>query len=84
LATLVAGIGGYGEDAEPLLTQAMPFLKARAANLNELADGACFLFATRPLPMEPSASELLTQEARALLAQLHTALDAVQQWDQEA
>ncbi len=83
LARLVANIGGYGEDGIPLLTQAMPFLKARAANLNDLADGARFLFAQRPLPLEASASDLLTEEARSLLAQLHTALDAVQQWDQE-
>ena len=81
LAGLVAGIGGYTD--VDLLTRAMPVLKARAANLNELSDGAAFLFAVRPLAMDQAASDLLTADARALLAALHAALDAVQQWDQE-
>jgi glutamyl-tRNA synthetase len=33
--------------------------------------------------MDQAASDLLTADARALLAALHAALDAVQQWDQE-
>ena len=81
LAGLVAGIGGYTD--VDLLARAMPVLKARAANLNELSDGAAFLFAVRPLAMDQTASDLLTADARALLAALHAALDAVQQWDQE-
>ena len=82
LAGLVAGIGGY-RDVD-LLTRAMPVLKARAANLNELSAGAGFLFAVRPLPMEPAAADLLAGDAPQLLAALHASLDAVQQWDQEA
>ncbi len=81
LAGLVAEIGGYTD--VDLLTRAMPVLKARAANLNELSDGAAFLFAVRPLARDQAASDLLTADARALLAALHAALDAVQQWDQE-
>lgn len=81
LAGLVAEIGGYTD--VDLLTRAMPVLKARAANLNELSDGAAFLFAVRPLAMYQAASDLLTAYARALLAALHAALDAVQQWDHE-
>jgi glutamyl-tRNA synthetase len=81
LAGLVAGIGGYTD--VDLLTRAMPVLKARAANLNELSEGAAFLFAVRPLAMDQAASDLLTADARTLLAALHAALDAVQQWDQE-
>jgi glutamyl-tRNA synthetase len=82
LAALVASIGGY--DDVDLLTRAMPSLKARAANLNELADGARFLFAVRPLDMDQPAADLLAGDAPQLLAALHAALDAVQQWDQEA
>ncbi|MEH3159191.1 MAG: glutamate--tRNA ligase [Sphingomonas taxi] len=83
LAGLVAGIGGYGD--VDLLTRAMPVLKARAANLNELSEGAAFLFAARPLDMDPAAADLLAGDAPPrLLAALHAALDAVQQWDQEA
>ena len=82
LAALVAGIGGYAD--EDLLVRAMPVLKARAANLNELADGARFLFAVRPLDMDQAAQDLLGGDAPDLLAALHASLDAVQQWDQEA
>jgi glutamyl-tRNA synthetase len=82
LAALVAPIGGY--DDVDLLTRAMPVLKARAANLNELSEGARFLFASRPLDLDQAASDLLGGGAPSLLAALHAALDAVQQWDQEA
>ncbi|WP_271300571.1 glutamate--tRNA ligase [Sphingomonas sp. CV7422] len=82
LAALIAPIGGY--DDIDLLTRAMPVLKARAANLNELSEGARFLFAQRPLDLDQAASDLLAGDAPTLLAALHAALDAVQQWDQEA
>ena len=39
-----------------LLHRAMPFLKVRARNLNELADNAGFLFRTRPLDMDEGAA----------------------------
>ena len=81
LAGLVATIGGHAD--VDLITRAMPVLKARAANLNELSAGADFLFAVRPLAMEPAAADLLDGEAKQLLAALHASLDAVQQWDQE-
>ncbi len=82
LAALVAAIGDYPD--VDLLTRAMPVLKARAANLNELSDGARFLFAVRPLDMDQAAADLLGGNAPQVLAALHAALDAVQQWDQEA
>ena len=82
LATLVAEIGGYPDVA--LLERAMPSLKPRAANLNELADGAAFLFATRPLVPDEGAAALLTAEARSVLTDAHAALDAVHNWDTEA
>ncbi|MCU6452560.1 glutamate--tRNA ligase [Sphingomonas sp. A2-49] len=81
LAGLVATIGGYADTG--LLTRAMPVLKARAANLNELSEGAGFLFAARPLTLDQAAADLLGQTPPGLLAALHAALDAVQQWDQE-
>ena len=37
------------------LLQAMPGLKERAKTLVELVDGADFIFADRPLAMEPKA-----------------------------
>lgn len=85
LVDLVTARLGFDADdpRRAVLAQAMPSLKPRAANLNELADGAGFLFASRPLPMDEAARALLTDEARALLARLHAALDAVHKWDTE-
>ncbi len=85
LARLVGERLGATRDATlDLLERAMPSLKARAANLNELADGAAFLFATRPLPVAEDARPLLAGDARGTLARAHAALDAVQQWDTAA
>ena len=59
----------------------MPELKPRANTLNDLAEGARFLFATRPLPIDEAAAALLTGEARALLAPAHAALVALANCD---
>lgn len=72
------------ESQSTLLEAAMPSLKPRAANLNEIADGAMFLFRTRPLDMDEGAKALLEGDAPALLAAVHTALDAAGSWDTEA
>jgi glutamyl-tRNA synthetase len=67
-----------------LLTRAMPVLKVRAADLNELAQGAVFLFAQRPLPMVEKAAALLTDEARTLLSKLTSVLEAENGWTTES
>ncbi len=72
-----------GEVDLALLTQAMPVLKVRAKDLNELAAGAAFLFAQRPLVLEPKAEALLTDDARGLLAQVHARFDAENGWTSE-
>jgi glutamyl-tRNA synthetase len=86
LATLVAGRFDppLGDDQRALLEQAMPSLKPRAASLIELADGAQFLFRSRPLAIAPEAEPLLGGNAGSLLAALHTALDALDRWDTES
>ncbi|RVQ69061.1 glutamate--tRNA ligase [Croceicoccus ponticola] len=63
-----------------LLTDAMPSLKARAKNLDELAAGALFLFRNRPLPMDEKAMSLLDEGARSLLADILRELDAYDDW----
>ena len=65
------------------LLQAMPGLKERAKTLVELIDNANFIFADRPLAMEPKAAALLTPETRALMAKVRPALAAVSAWSAE-
>jgi glutamyl-tRNA synthetase len=81
LADLIAPKLGLPDARKEQLAQAMPELKARAHTLNELADGARFLFATRPLKVDEAASELLTGDARSLLASAHAKLVALANWD---
>lgn len=66
-----------------LLARAMPVLKVRSKDVNELAAGAAFLFAQRPLTLEPKAEALLTDEARTLLGQINARLAAQDDWSLE-
>lgn len=83
LAALVAARIGEAAD-EDLLARAMPVLKVRAKNLQEVVDGAGFLFATRPLVMTEKAAALLEGDARDLLRQVHARLVAENNWTIEA
>jgi glutamyl-tRNA synthetase len=65
---------------EALLARAMPVLTPRAKDLNELADGAAFLFKSVPLDMDEKAASLLDGAARTLLAHVHRALSALPDW----
>jgi glutamyl-tRNA synthetase len=65
------------------LLQAMPDLKQRARTLIELIDSANFIFADRPLAIEPKAAALLTPETRELIGQLRVALETVSPWTAE-
>ena len=85
LADLVAERAGAASDEDKtLLIRAMPELKARARDLNELADGATFLFKSRPLDMTEKAASLLDAEARSNLAHVHAALADVPRWEMDA
>jgi glutamyl-tRNA synthetase len=66
------------------LLQAMPDLKQRAKTLVELIDSSYFIFADRPLSIEPKAAALLTPETRELLGRLRNALETVSPWTAEA
>lgn len=85
LADLVAARMGFevGVRGRELLQRAMPVLKPRAPNLNDLATGSEFLFSSRPLHMDDAAAALLGGEAPSVLAAAHSALDAVESWDTE-
>jgi glutamyl-tRNA synthetase len=60
------------------LLAAMPGLKERAKTLVELADGAAFLFAERPLPIEEKARALLGEMPRDVLRGAFAALKSVE------
>jgi glutamyl-tRNA synthetase len=82
LVELVAPKAGISNSEDKtLLRSAMPELKARAHSLNELTDGARFLFAARPLGIDEAAAALLTTEARATLRSAHDKLTALAKWD---
>ncbi|MFN5782273.1 MAG: glutamate--tRNA ligase [Novosphingobium sp.] len=68
---------------EALLAKAMPVLKVRAKDLNELAANAAFLFAQRPLVIEEKAQALLTDEARTLLGLVKARIYAQHDWTLE-
>jgi glutamyl-tRNA synthetase len=66
------------------LLAAMPGLKERAKTLVELADGAKYLFAQRPLVLDEKASSLLNEEGLSVLSTVLPALASVTNWTAEA
>jgi glutamyl-tRNA synthetase len=66
------------------LLAAMPSLKERAKTLLDIIDGAQFLLADRPIPLDDKATALLTPEARDLLGDVAVELAAVEPWTTEA
>ena len=78
-------LGKAGDaDAVALLTRAMASLKQRARHMNELSDGATFLFDTRPLAMDERAAALLEGGAPDLLAAAHAQLSKLTAWSAES
>ena len=81
LADLISLMLPLPKNGKQQLIRAMPELKQRANTLKQLAEGASFLFAQRPLPIDEDAAALVTSEARALLSLAHIALVALANWD---
>ena len=65
------------------LRAAIPGLKERAKTLVELLDGAAFLFARRPLPMDAKAEEILARAGRIHLRNLLPRLAGLKHWTAE-
>jgi glutamyl-tRNA synthetase len=91
LVTVLANEAGYLPNGATLkaklndttraqLLRAMPGLKERAKTLIDLIDGAHFIVADRPLPMDAKAAALLTPETRQLIGRIREALAAVTEW----
>jgi len=94
LVTMFEGVLDYVPDSRALkaklnpatraqLLKAMPHLKERAKTLIDLIDASYFIFADRPLEIEPKASALLTPETRQLIGRLRSALADVTPWSAE-
>jgi len=66
------------------LLAAMSGLKDRAKTLVELADGAKFIFAARPLDLDEKAASLLNEEGRAVLKSVLPDLEAAGEWTIES
>ena len=71
------------ETTRAQLLQAMPSLKERAKTLIELIAGSYFIFADRPLEIEPKAQALLTGDNRVLIGRLRSVLESVSPWSAE-
>jgi glutamyl-tRNA synthetase len=61
------------------LLAAMPGLKERAKTLIELVDGAAFLFAQRPLALDPKAADIIAA-GRLHIVHLIPGLAALDTW----
>src|SRR5262249_27966082 len=69
------------ETTRAQLLKAMPHLKERAKTLIDLIDASYFIFADRPLEIEPKALALLPRETRQLIDRLRAALEQVAPWN---
>jgi len=67
-------------EGKAMLLAAMPGLKERAKTLVELADGAQFLFAKRPLALDEKAATLLDADARNVIAGILPSLETIDDW----
>jgi glutamyl-tRNA synthetase len=71
------------ETTRAQLLKAMPHLKERAKTLIDLIDASYFIFAERPLEIEPKALAVLTPESRALIGRLRAVLETITPWSEE-
>ncbi|MEM8827628.1 MAG: glutamate--tRNA ligase, partial [Pseudomonadota bacterium] len=71
-------------DEQELLLRTIPELKPRSKNINDLADGALFLFRTRPLKLDEKAARLLEGDGAQRLNAAATALRQTSAWQSAA
>ncbi len=68
------------EELTAQMRAALPGLRERAKTLVELLDGAKFIHAARPLPMEEKAAALLDEAGRTVLAGLRPRFAELAEW----
>jgi len=73
---------GHALDADgiALLRRAIPGFKPRVKTLVELADGARFLFAQRPIPLDEKATAQVGDDSRAVLKALAEVFAGAANW----
>ncbi len=77
---------GREEDHEGLVANkntvlaALPELQPRAKTVLDLIDLAQFIYAVRPIAIDPAARDHVTGDARTLLASAHDILAALEDW----
>jgi glutamyl-tRNA synthetase len=59
---------------------ALPELQPRAKTVLELIDLAQFIYAVRPIAVDPAAKEHVSGDARSLLADAHAVLSGINDW----
>jgi glutamyl-tRNA synthetase len=74
---LLAAFHTVGRDT---LAAALPSLKERAKTMTEMAAGALYLIAQRPLQLDDKASKLIDAEAKMALSELLPKFDAATEW----
>lgn len=82
VAPRIAALAGtnLGVNDADLLVRAMPSLKPRAKTLDEIADGALFLFAQRPLVYDEKAAQLLDADGQHLIRASIGGLSDLNEW----
>ncbi len=68
------------QNERDLLLRTIPHLKSRAKIINDLSDGANFLFCNRPIILDEKANDLLDSDGRSRLAIARKAIAEVQEW----
>jgi len=74
-----ADAAGLAANRDTVL-KALPELQPRAKTVLELIDLAQFIYATRPIGIDPSAAGLLTAEARGHIRQFAAILSGLADW----
>ncbi|MCV0425859.1 MAG: glutamate--tRNA ligase [Roseibium sp.] len=80
-ATVLEWLSEAGNEQTALA--ALPGLKERAKTLVELTESASYLWRQRPLDTDEKAQKILSEEAKAILLDLHEVLSQVRDWSAE-
>jgi glutamyl-tRNA synthetase len=72
-------VDGLGANKSTVLS-ALPELQPRAKTVLELIDLAQFIYASRPLTIDPAAAALLTTDARSVLNDIAETLRGLNEW----